>query len=253
MIDAKYSRKWRTNLGFTNQEEFKKYFKAKDKDLKPKIDFDYIEKLNIRIIDIIKKISKNINFRTPVKNIDFFINDLKNMQSKIVDEKISTMVNQGRRKEEVYFSWMRGYAISTFFIPSIEYIFDSKVKLIGGDTNDEWSRKPTADFEVEYNNQKIRLEIQSGFQGINDIKRHKIEEARKELSKNIKTFVIHFDLFNGYASFVDVSSIEETDINWVRRTMMEGQEVFSIPAQNFIWKLSEAPLKFKDIINLLTM
>ncbi|ECP7590294.1 restriction endonuclease, partial [Campylobacter jejuni] len=109
---------------------------------------------------------------------------------------------------------------------------------------DTFKRTPRADLEIN----NYRLEIQSGFQGINDIKEHKVREAKNIFNdKNIKTLVIHFDLFNGQVAFVDISKIQNNDLNWITRQQMEGQSVFNIDSNYFQWLfLNKAP-KFKDL------
>ncbi|MCL8210432.1 hypothetical protein LT336_00162 [Spiroplasma sp. JKS002671] len=162
------------------------------------------------------------------------------------------MNNNGRRKEEVYFSWMRGQTLMDFFIPCLEYIFDSEIIKIGDDNETSWIKTSKADLETIYNNKKIRLEIQTGFQGINDIKKHKVKEAKFQFEYHkIETFVVHFDFFNGLVAFVNISTIDDSDVNWISRERLEGQMVFNISSNYFIWKLNELPIKFKAICELM--
>lgn len=82
--------------------------------------------------------------------------------------------------------------------------------------------------------------MQSGFQGINDIKEHKVREAKRNfIEERIKTLVIHFDIFNGQVAFVDISNIPNDDLNWITRQQMEGQSVFNIEQNYFKWLLQE--------------
>ncbi|WP_342255540.1 hypothetical protein [Spiroplasma endosymbiont of Poecilobothrus nobilitatus] len=90
---------------------------------------------------------------------------------------------EGEKKRSIFRECV-GKLLWSFFIPSIEYIFDSKVNIIGDDANDKWSRTAKADIELNYNNELIILEIQTGFQGINDIKRHKILESKEQFLRN---------------------------------------------------------------------
>ena len=77
-----------------------------------------------------------------------------------------------------------------------------------------FKKTPKADLEVNLkNNEKIRLEIQSGFQGINDIKQHKVIEAKRIFAEErISSLAIHFDLFNGQVAFVKLDNIEDDNI-----------------------------------------
>jgi len=146
---------------------------------------------------------------------------------------------------------MRGYIISSYFLKALSIIFQtnlSNIKIIGDDdlvNINSFKRTPTADLEIsidEYN--KIRIEVQSGFQGINDIKQHKVLEAKRIfLETNTPTIAIHFDLFNGQVAFVRLDTIKNNDVNWITRQQMEGQTVFNIEQNYFVWKLTEQPPK----------
>ena len=153
---------------------------------------------------------------------------------------------------------MRGYIISTYFLKALSHIFDtdlSDIQIIGDDdllNIDAFKRTPTADLEISLHAlQKVRVEVQSGFQGINDIKQHKVLEAKRTAAEAyIPTVAIHFDLFNGQVAFVRLDTIEEDDVNWITRQQMEGQTVFNIDQNYFVWKLTETPPKIVTL-NLL--
>ena len=90
--------------------------------------------------------------------------------------------------------------------------------------------------------------MQSGFQGINDIKEHKVREAKRNfIEERIQTLVIHFDIFNGQVAFVDISNIPSDDLNWITRQQMEGQSVFNIEQNYFKWLLKEKPPRFASL------
>ena len=118
-----------------------------------------------------------------------------------------------------------------------------------------FKRTPTADLKLEIENVgKIRLEVQSGFQGTNDIKQHKVLEAKRIFLKDgTKTLVIHFDIYNGQVGIVRVDNINDTDLNWITRQQMEGQTVFNIDQNYFVWKLTENGPTKEDIIELMGM
>ncbi len=162
------------------------------------------------------------------------------------------MNNLGRRPEQTTFSWLRGYVILQFFLPAIEYIFEGKdIKNIGDDdlyNIKKFKKTPTADLEVNDGRNKIRLEIQSGFQGINDIKQHKVLEAqRKFRDEGIPTIAIHFDIFNGQTAFVRIDKIADDDLGWITRQQMEGQTVFEIDQNNFLWYLPHKVPTISDL------
>lgn len=142
------------------------------------------------------------------------------------------------------FSWLRGYAVAEFFTPTISKIFAvqiDKIVPIGEDdlkNAETFRRSPKADLEVLCEGKKIRIEVQSGFQGINDIKEHKVREAKRVFKETqVQTVCIHFDLFNGQVAFIQLDSIGENDVHWITRQQMEGQSVFEIDQNYFKWRL----------------
>ena len=254
-IDTRYFKQYREKLGFTNQNGVKAFFAAKD--ITPTVDYNYIHLLNNRLIAISEKINslviKDIRAQDLSlfcqENIDKVFEKLKNHHI------ISKLNNQGRRPEEVYFSWMRGFVISSYFLNALSLIFEvdiENIELIGDDdliNIDTFKRTPKADLQIHLkNNEKIRIEVQSGFQGINDIKQHKVIEAKKiKREENIASIVIHFDLFNGQVAFVKVDEIDDNSINWITRQQMEGQTVFNIDQNYFVWRLTDSPPKYTDL------
>lgn len=239
--DFKY---YRMQMGFGSQIKFREFLSGKD--IIPNIDFDYIDLLNIRLCEIFKNINKI--YYKPIEIEAFLQKYLFNSYIKIKQNYIlERLNNQGRRREEVYFSWMRGFLICEYFMESLNDIFGVKydeIKRIGLDdfsSLDSFKRSPRADLQIK----NTRIEIQSGFQGINDIKEHKVREAKMVLMESkIKTIVIHFDIFNGQVAFVDISNIKENDLNWITRQQMEGQSVFNIEQNYFIWLFKNKPKRF---------
>jgi len=255
IIDTKYFKEYREKLGFTNQNGVKAFFAAKD--IIPSVDYGYIDLLNTRLLEIVEKIDDLVVAEVKVKNLNDFCNENINA----VFEKLKTnsiipkLNNQGRRPEEVYFSWMRGLVISSYFLKALSQVFEvdiENIDLIGDDdlmNIESFKRTPRADLQINLRNGKnIRIEVQSGFQGINDIKQHKVLEAQKnKREEDISTLVIHFDLFNGQVAFVKIDEIDDDSVNWITRQQMEGQTVFNIDQNYFVWKLTEKPPKFSDL------
>jgi len=64
---------------------------------------------------------------------------------------------------------------------------------------------------------------------------------------NIPSVVVHFDLYNGQVAFVRIDGIEDDDVNWITRQQMEGQTVFNIDQNYFVWKLTELPPRYSDL------
>ncbi len=255
IITIQYFKEYRKELGFTNQGDVKKFFAGKD--ITPTVDYNYIELLNTRLIEIIKKINSLVSNEINFNNIDeFCTNNVNVVFDKLKDNNIiQRLNNQGRRPEQVYFSWMRGYIISNYFLKALSKIFKvslDNISLIGDDdlvNIESFKRTPTADLEILLNNgNKLRIEVQSGFVGVNDIKQHKVLEAKRIFqTEGISSLAIHFDLFNGQVAFIKLDEIEDDSVNWITRQQMEGQTVFNIDQNYFTWKLTEIPPLLEDI------
>jgi len=243
---ATYFKKYRQDIGFRNQAEAKEYLSAKD--LSPNIDFKYIDVLILRITQIIEKLNGVVCGTLKRENITGFNQDYINKPYAIIKDAglLPRLNNQGRRPEEVLFSWLRGYAISEYLTPALSELFSvdlPSITKIGDDdlrNAETFKRTPKADLEIVHNGKNFRIEVQSGFQGINDIKEHKLIEARRVFAiSNVKTLCVHMDLFNGQVAFVQLDAIQENDIHMVTRQQMEGQSVFSIDQNYFKWRLLE--------------
>lgn len=259
MINTKYFREYRARLGFSNQNNIKKFLKGKD--ISSTIDYGYIDELNKRLFEIISKINALVVEDLRVEEIEAFYN--KNVLSvyEILKENgiLLRLNNQGRRREEVYFSWMRGFVISVYFTKAISKIFnisEDKIFLIGDDglqNIENFKRTPKADLELHLSEKEIlRIEVQSGFQGINDIKKHKFSEAKRiKREENISSMIIHFDLFNGQVAFVKIDNVDEDSVTWIKRKQMESQEVFEISPNYFLWKLTDNPPQLTELQDIL--
>ncbi|MCE3040297.1 restriction endonuclease [Helicobacter anatolicus] len=241
MFNETNFKEYRFKMGYTRQDAFKKFLSAKD--ISASIDFDYINALNKRLIEVFTTIN-NVYYHP--QNIDSFLREKLFKTYDILKEQgiLNRLNNQGRRKEEVYFNWMRGYLSCEYFKAAVAEIFNIdvyKIKDIGDDdfsNLDSFKRTPRADLEIE----GVCVEIQSGFQGINDIKEHKVREAKRLYNETqMRTLVIHIDFFNGQVAFVDISNICDNDLRWITRQQMEGQTVFNVDQSFFRWLLWKNP------------
>ena len=247
------ARAFRRDLGFTSQERLKEFYKASDID-RP-VNLNYLDELNGRLAEIVRKVNGVVFKSIKQRDIEAFIKEnLEEPYSLILKNNLlPLMTNQGRTPENVYYNWMRGHLFSEFFKSAISLIFevDSKtIKNVGEDdfTNIEtFKRAATADLEISNTKGIIRLEMQSGFTGINDIKQHKWVEAVRLGKDNKITVVAHMDLFNGAGAFIRLDNIPENDLQWITRQQMEGQTVYNIDANKFVWKLNEKPPTFDDL------
>lgn len=244
MNPAEYFREYRKNLGFSNQADAKAFLAGKD--VSPSIDLAYIEALNIRIAQILRTLNPVIHRPLQHSAIEDFIQQSITTPYAIIKGAglLSKLNNQGRRPEEVLFSWLRGYALCEFFTPAFAQIFNvslSSITNIGTDDLqqiDTFRKSPKADLSIQVHDKIVRIEVQSGFQGVNDIKAHKVTEARRaKETLDIATVCIHLDIYNGQVAFVQLDTIEENDINFITRQQMEGQSVFQIEQNFFKWRL----------------
>lgn len=182
---AKYFKRYREKIGFTNQGGTKEFLAGKD--IKPSLDYKYIDDLNNRLVEIITKLNTVADESYKLNDSEDFSEQNIFKPYKIIKKSnlLPRLNNQGRRPESVLFSWLRGYAIAEYFTPAISKLFKvslNSITQIGDDdlkNIETFKRSPKADLEIMKNNKKIRIEVQSGFQGINDIKEHKVREARR--------------------------------------------------------------------------
>ena len=59
--------------------------------------------------------------------------------------------------------------------------------------------------------------------------------------------MVHIDIYNGQVAFVRLDTIEDDSVNWITRQQMEGQTVFNIDSNHFLWRLTEIPPRFSDL------
>ena len=247
------NREFRVKLGYKNAEKLKDHFKGKDI---IDVNWNKIELYNSRIKDIFQELNTVVHESIRYANLTAFNLKIDNAY-KILRENniIPRLNNNGRPPENVYYNWIRGYAVCEFFSKALSIMFDipeSSIKTIGNDKLTDiktFSKSATADLEIKLENKTIRLEIQSGFAGKNDIKRHKVEEAKRVLlSDGIYSYIVHFDLYNGTAAIIDISFLSDDNINWVHRKEFESKVVFSIPPESFKWAITDEPTNYKNII-----
>lgn len=240
--------KYRQLIGFPSQASARVFLSGKD--ICPSIDFEYTNELIDRIALIIRKVDASIHESLRREDLESFITiSLRSPYQTIKSTGIIRKLNnQGRRPEGVLFSWLRGYAISEYFIPLFAQIFKtelSNIERIGEDSLqdlDTFKRSPKADLSVQLSNKKVRIEVQSGFQGVNDIKKHKIIEAKNTITLHKEpTVCVHVDIYNGQVAFVRLDTIKEDSSHFTTRQQMEGQIVFQIDQNYFKWRLSDLP------------
>ncbi len=252
-MDTNYTRLFREKLGFTNKQTLQKYFKATDFIV---VNWEKIEKCNFRLTEIFCKLNDAVSEDIKQKDIEKFCLKIKNAFCIMRDnEIIPQLTNQGRDPSDVYYNWMRGYLVCEFFTPAIAKLFcvkESAISAVGQDdlkNIETFKRAATADLELTLNcTKKIRLEIQAGYTGVNDIKRSKIIEAEHRLKENnLESLVIHFDIFNGLAAVINISKFYKIPNNDYHKAF-ENTDVLTIKETWFKWKLAE---KLKPVSELI--
>lgn len=250
-------KKYRIKLGFGNKSKLKSFFDSKD--IVRNVDYEYLDLLNKRLERIILAINNAVVDEIKPKKINEFIK--KNIYDVYEYMKKKNLLikfqnNKQRQLERSYYDWSRGRIVANFFKKAMAEIFqvsENEIRTIGMDNLDNpetFNKAATADFEITTLGQKTyRIEFQCGFQGINDIKEHKVLEARRVYNLyNIHSLIIHVDLYNGLTAFVDISNIEDENINWETRTQFEGKKVFHIDDKYFKWDLNLKPPVISDLL-----
>ena len=243
-------RAYRSAVGFTNQEKFRRYLKFTDE---IPIDWVRLAQSTTRVKDIFSKIN-------PVLKKEVQI-DLKEFNDKIDNAYCEMrqnglfhkLTNNGRNPVDVYYSWLRGYAVCEFFIKVIASIFDvpeCQVKRVGKDdytSIDVFKRTADADLEIEINDSlKYKLEVQSGFTGANDIKDSKVFKAiNVKQTEQVDTYLIHFDIFNGRAALYCISKIDPSKYTWEDK--FEASKTIHIPDKAFRWCFEDEPQKYTEL------
>jgi len=236
---------FREKLGFKSKAKLKNYFKSKD--IIRDLDKEYLANLNIRLEQIVRKLDEIVDHSVKADDLEEFIstNLHTKFDSMLSSGQITKLTNQGRTVEDVYFSWMRGYMLAAFFKKPISMIFGihaDSISSIGGDYSEDekdFKRLSTADFEFTKDKEVIRIEFQSGFTGVNQIKRSKVEQAISQTKNKISTYAFHVDLFSGVAALIRLDTLDSETIQWIKNARFEGAEVFDIPQKYFVWDLGD--------------
>lgn len=246
-------REFRIQMGYPNTEKLKRYYGAKD-----------IVNVDWKLVDLYTKRAKNI-FETLNESVhesirwenmlDFDLQIDATYMAMRTNDIFLKLNNHGRKREDVYYNWLRGYGACVFFAKALSVVFgvpQEAIRPIGGDQLTDpraFSKSPVADLELCLDEGIVRLEIQTGFLGANDIKQHKIREAKRVwLADGIRTYAVHFDLYNGQAAIVDISSVADDCVHWEKRQQFENQVVLAIPERAFRWQLTEKPEDYRKIV-----
>lgn len=240
-------------MGFGSQSDAKEFLSAKN--ITPAVDLAYVELLNSRIGEIVTKLDSVMHESVRCAGASAFIDAhlRRPFEAIRANSLLPQLNNQGRRPEQVLFSWLRGYVMAQYFVPSLARLLETEageISSVGDDdfrSRETFARTPKADFQAIVGGRAVRVEIQSGFQGINDVKQHKWNEARRIFTESgTPTLCMHADIYNGQVALIRLDTIQEGDQHWITRQQMEGQTVFNIDQNHFCWRITEAPVTLAD-------
>lgn len=252
-----YSREYRRKLGFTKQADAKDFFGAKD--ITPSIDLEYIGLLNNRLYEMVDKMNNVLNsgikISTPsVFKKEFIDRPFSSMEKNNILPKLN---NLGRRPEDVYFNWMRGYVVQSYFSRAIDAVFDTEVrkKVVIGDDDftklETFRKSPKADLEIELpSGEKLRLEIQAGFTGLNSVKIEDINGAKEYFEKTgIHTLIIHIDMIDFSVAFfnADEIDIDLYDDHWTIEGEYDRSLAYCLDSSYFFWNMMNSPIRESGI------
>ena len=81
--------------------------------------------MNKRLYNIVDKIDNIVASEIKIKDAAAFKKENIDRTFEIMKENdiLPMLNNQGRRPEQVYFSWMRGYVVSNYFLKALGFIF----------------------------------------------------------------------------------------------------------------------------------
>ena len=244
-------RSFRVSLGFTNKEKLKKYFKFTDE---IPVDWERLRACNTRVKDIFTRLNPVIHESVRV-NLTEFNQKIDNVFSEMCrNELFQKLTNNGRNPVDVYYNWLRGYAVCEFFIPAIAALFGvgvDSVERVGSDdfsSVDVFKRTADADLEILISETlHFKLEVQSGFTGANDIKRSKVDRAISvKRNENIDSYLIHFDIYNGQAALYCTSRIDPQNFTWTIK--FENSPTIEIPEAAFKWQLENSPTEYTSLV-----
>lgn len=240
---------WRRALGFSNQMLAKRYFQAKDLPLP--VNYQHLETLNDRIAELIVRINAVVHPSIRHTNISQLITDCVYQVYEELkrNDLISGMRNNGRDPHNVYFSWLRGRAITEFLLPAVSQVLGisrSQIEHSGSDVfldQRSFERTAVADLKLTLRDSSVwMVEVQAGFTKQHDIKRQKVREAvRTYETHQISSALLHFDVFDGRVALVALNTIDESKAAWVSRDEYEGQQVIELPDHSFIWQIADEP------------
>jgi len=246
--------KYRHSIGLASRAAAKSYLAGKD--LSHEIDGGYMDALNRRICEVLFKINKVVDSRVRRADLQGFCEHNIFRPYRIIRHEglLPEITSLKQRAEDALFLWLRGYAICRYFIPAFSRIFsvphESIIQIGNNDLKniETFRRAPEVNLEFNRGGTRLRMEVQSGFQGINDIKEHKVREARKVFEESgIKTICTHIDLYNGQVAFIRLDQIAENDAHFVTRHQNEGLSVLNIDQNYFKWELIDALPQLEEL------
>lgn len=221
-------REYRSLLGYSNQQNFQKYLKGQDI---VSINWDYINHITERFIDIYENVDKvqkfkaNIDIREYVEFIDQQVKD---------NDIILGLTNFGRKREDVYANLLFGKIGEKVFFNLIKNVMRLDSLEENGDddfsTPEKFQQTGAADL-IDHKN-KVAVDVVCGRAKRFDIKLHKLNEAKRIFDeKGFSSFQFSVDLLNGKYIETNINNLNEHDFE--ENARFEGQLCYTVPEDYF--------------------
>ena len=187
-------REYRSLLGYSNQQQFERYLKGRDI---VSINWDYINQITERFIDIYENVNKVQKFKADVEireYVQFIDQQVKN------NDIILGLTNYGRPREDVYANLLFGKIGEKVFFNLIKNVMKLDSLEENGDDNfstpEKFQQTGAADL-IDHKN-KVAVDVVCGRARRFDIKLHKLNEARRIYDEHrFSSFQFSVDLLNG--------------------------------------------------------
>jgi hypothetical protein len=219
------SKKFRKQMGFTNQGKYKEWLKGKDIVVP---NYQLLEKYNSRLSTIFNNINQQLEIPFGGNIDQMIIRSYTVMKDNHIIERLN---NNGRACEEVYYKWMQGYLAERVFLPfMINKLGLTELDRNGGDdlTNIE-TFKRTGDADLIDRSTGTRIDVQCGTgDGVSTIKHHKVKHA---LANDGTTYAFLIGLFTGQYAIINLNNLKDSEFK--ANVSWEGQLCWTVPEMFF--------------------
>lgn len=251
---TKGDREYRQLLGFSIQAKARTFLGGQD--IKPLPDKRLLGELTHRVEHIVLAVVPLLDATCRPTDIEAFVtcNVDAVLKAFFENRHFAKLNNRGRRPEDVYFNWVRGFALAILFSYPLAVIAGVKVESVVpvGDDDvfsvENFKQTAKADFEIQFEDAARRFELQIGFGEKHDIKKHKVVEGIRLFQEEaMESFIFHIELFNGRGAIVSLFDKPLAAWNFESRSEFEGTEVSPISDERFTWRITDLPPSFTEM------